>query len=108
MKLFEIEAWALRIIDRIRLGQPIEDSRVEIKSEWPEYRKAARLIAGHANASGGEPILWLIGVDQQRGIRGADNLELANWYPQVVSQFDGQAPAMTNINNPSCDLASQS
>jgi hypothetical protein len=92
MNKTQIEAWALSIIDRVRADQPIEDSRVELKSEWIEAVKAARRIAGHANAARGEPILWLIGVDEEKGVVGAKQEELANWYSAVQNQFDELAP----------------
>jgi hypothetical protein len=48
----EIEAWALRVIDSVKAGAPNEDSRVELKREWIEPKKAARRLAAHANAAG--------------------------------------------------------
>src|SRR5437879_2012436 len=66
MKSAQIEAWILRIADRIKGGKPLEDSRVEIKAEWTDPIPAARRIAAHANAAGGEPILWIIGIDEVR------------------------------------------
>src|SRR5262249_17835092 len=100
VKSFQIESWALRVIERVEAKQPHEDSRVELKAEWPDYQKAARQIAGHANAARGEPILWLIGVDKDRGVTGADYNELANWYPPVQSQFDALAPRLVDVNVP--------
>lgn len=100
MNSLQIESWTLRVIDCVKLGQPNEDSRVELKREWLEPRNAARRIAGHANEARGEPILWLIGVDQKDGILGADDKNLANWYPTVKSQFDEIAPALTSLNIP--------
>lgn len=97
MKTHEIEAWALREIERVERHQPTEDSRVELKAEWIDPDKAARRIAGHANALRGEPILWLIGVDQTRGVVGALPNELANWWPQVNAQFDGLAPELKEL-----------
>jgi hypothetical protein len=47
----------------------IEDDRVELKADWPDAEKAARRVAGHANASGGGSVLWIIGLDEQRGAR---------------------------------------
>lgn len=47
----QVEAWVLSIVDRVRKKQRIEDDRVELKAEWPEIAKAARRVAGHANAS---------------------------------------------------------
>jgi hypothetical protein len=92
MRTHEIENWALRAIERVELRQPNEDSRVEIKVEWLEPKRAARRIAGHANALRGEPVLWIIGVDEQSGVIGASQNELSTWWEQVKAQFDGPAP----------------
>lgn len=101
MKPFQVESWALEIIDRVEVSQPIEDFRVELKSDWIPPEKAARRIAGHANASRGAPILWLIGIDEKRGIvTGATHEDLADWYAKVKAQFDGWAPQLTDLNIP--------
>lgn len=101
MKLNQIEAWALRVIERTAHNQPIEDARVELKSDWPaDSVKAARQIAGHANAARGEPILWMIGIDENKGIVGANSEEMADWYSKVKSHFDGIAPLITNLSIP--------
>lgn len=103
MRPHEIETWALNIIDRVEAKHPIEDFRVELKAEWIEPERAARRIAGHANAARGAPILWLIGVDEERGVVGAEHEELASWYPKVKSQFNGLAPVLTDMNIPTHD-----
>jgi hypothetical protein len=102
MKPSEIESWAHLIIDRVQAGQPIEDVRVELKSQWPDDAyKTARQIAGHANAAHGEPILWLIGIDERnRQIAGADYRELANWWPKIQSLFSELPPDMIHLNVP--------
>lgn len=64
----QVEAWVLSIVDRVRKKQRIEDDRVELKAEWPEIAKAARRVAGHANASGGDSVLWIIGLNEERGV----------------------------------------
>ena len=94
MRAHEIENWVLKIIEQVESGQPNEDFRVELKAHWPDAQKAARQIAGHANAAHGEPILWLIGVDEEKGVVGVNNEELANWYAQVRAEFDGLAPKL--------------
>jgi hypothetical protein len=94
MRAHEIENWVLKIIEQVESGQPNEDFRVELKAYWPDARKAARQIAGHANAAHGEPILWPIGVDEEKGVVGVNNEELANWYAQVRAEFDGLAPKL--------------
>jgi len=101
MRAHEIEAWVLRVTQQVESGQPNEDFRVELKAEWPDVQKAARQIAGHANAARGEPILWIIGVDEIRGVVGVDNEELADWSARVSAEFDGLAPELVkNLNVP--------
>jgi hypothetical protein len=97
MRKHEIESWALSIIDRVRSGAANEDSRVELKREWIPPDRAARRLAAHANSALGEPILWLIGVDQKsRELIQSPN-ELASWWPLVTSYFDGIAPDVVDL-----------
>jgi hypothetical protein len=96
----EIEAWALRIIRQVEIGLPHEDARVELKREWIDAKKAARRIAGHANASRGTPILWLIGVDEETGVIGTNHEAVASWYAMVKAEFNGLAPSMVDLNVP--------
>lgn len=98
MKTMEIESWALRILQRVESHAPVEDSRVEIKANWPDARKTARKLAGHANSARGERILWLIGADETLGVGGADYQELSNWLSSLHSQFDGVPPSVDNLN----------
>ena len=101
MRAHEIENWTLDVIKQVESGHSNEDYRVELKSEWPDAKKAARRIAGHANAAHGEPILWLIGVDEEKGVVGVNNEELANWYAKVKAEFDGLEPQiMRDLNVP--------
>ncbi|HKB68673.1 MAG TPA: hypothetical protein VKC61_22620 [Pyrinomonadaceae bacterium] len=95
MKIPEIKSWALDIVGRIKSREPTEDSRVECKASWLDVKNVSRQLAGHANAASGEPVLWLIGVDEKGGVvAGASHNELANWYPQLVKEFDGVAPCL--------------
>lgn len=102
MRAFQVENWVLSIAEQVLSGGRVEDSRVELKAVWPELpEKAARRIAAHANAARGENILWIIGIDEKNQIVcGADNCELANWYPQIQSFFDGLAPSIKDYNVP--------
>ena len=100
MHLHQIEAWTLRIIQQVESKRPHEDARVELKAQWPEAQKAARRIAGHANAAQGEPILWLIGVDEKSGVCGADHSAIATWFATVRAEFNGVTPAMQDLNVP--------
>jgi hypothetical protein len=66
---------------------------VELKRDWPtDYNKAARRIAGHCNASAGDAILWIIGVDETGNVLGAGIQDLATWWPRVKSEFNGDTP----------------
>jgi hypothetical protein len=98
MRTHEIESWALNVIDRVKAGQPNEDSRVELKADWIDPFKAAHRIAAHGNEAHGEPFLWLVGVDEKKGVTGASLADLATWYQQVGSHFDGAAPEMKSDN----------
>ena len=95
----QLEHWVLSVLDRLRNKEPTEDLRVEIKTDWPsDVSKVARRIAGHANAAQGEPILWIVGADEKSGsVVGAGEKELADWWAQVQSHFDGIAPDLTHL-----------
>ncbi len=97
----QIESWALRVIDCVKNGQPHEDFLVELKRDWIEPGKAARRIAGHANAARGESILWLIGLDEKdTKVTGANPVNMASWYSSVESCFNELTPRMTPLNVP--------
>src|SRR5690242_18299237 len=95
----EIEQIIENILKKIDSNQPVEDSLIELKSNWIQAIEAANKIAGHANAALGDQILWLIGIDEKKGVVGADRNELADWYPQVQSCFDGAAPILLSDYN---------
>jgi hypothetical protein len=91
----ELEIRTREIVAAVLVNQRIEDSVIELKSSWPDARKAADRLAAHANAARGTPILWLIGVDEKnRRLTNADPVELANWFKAVESFFDGFAPRL--------------
>lgn len=93
----QIEAWALEIAEGVTAGTRVEDSLVELKANWPDTEKAARRIAGHANAARGESILWIIGLDESKGVCDFDDSELAEWWAKVQSCFDGLIPGLTDV-----------
>lgn len=94
MRTNELEVWVLGIIDRVRKGHGIEDSRVELKSSLPEATKVARQLGGHANAAAGGMILWLIGVDEGGQIIGTNHTETTLWWAKVKARFDSIAPQL--------------
>lgn len=102
MKNHELETKVLGIVERVVKNQPIEDDFIELKSEWPkDHKRSARQIAAHANASRGQPVLWIIGLDETRGVTGADHNEISNWFNQIKSCFDNFiAPDLRNLAIP--------
>lgn len=105
MQPHELEAWVLSIGDRVKSKQPVEDFRVELKSEWPANpSRTARRLAGHCNAAHGEPVLWVVGLDEKKGVVGADRCELPTWFGQVGKQFNGVVPDLVlDLNVPTGD-----
>jgi hypothetical protein len=97
MRPAEIEFWALGIIATVTSGGRVEDSRVELKAEWPDPVKAARRLAGHANAARGEDVLWLLGVDERQGVVGVNPDDLATWWSATIANFDGPSPSATPV-----------
>jgi hypothetical protein len=97
LDLVEIEAWTLRIVDQVGRQVRIEDTRVELKSDWLDPKRAARRLAGHANAARGSTILWIIGLDETAGVVGITSPDFAIWWGQVQSEFNELAPSVTNL-----------
>lgn len=88
------------IIKAILDGRPVEDTRIEVKSVWIDHSPAAHRLAGHANASRGEPIIWILGIDEKkRKVTGVDTFEMDNWIKAVEKYFDGEAPALVTHTN---------
>ena len=75
----------------------MEDDGIEFKRELPsDTQRAARQIAGMANAARGEQFLWVVGVDEAtRAIQPVSG-DLAAWWDRVSARFDGEAPVLTN------------
>ena len=91
----KLEVRVMSILDRVEQGQRIEDSTVELKSNFINPVKAAEVLAGHANAALGEQLLWLIGVDEKQGaVVGIDQTELKDWLSKVNKTFDEIAPTL--------------
>ena len=95
MTPIQLEALTLRTVDQVRAGQLVEDAQVELKRVLPaDPYKAARRVGGHANASRGQPVVWIIGLDEDEGVTGADKAELSDWWPQVQRYFDDLPPEL--------------
>ena len=88
MKRLQFEARILECLERATKRQQVEDARVELKADWTDAVKAARILAAHANAAAGDPIIWIVGVDGKAAkVTGAPEGEIATWLRQVQAEF---------------------
>ncbi|MCU1576595.1 MAG: hypothetical protein JWP70_1299 [Leifsonia sp.] len=89
-------------IDRIRSGNNIEDDRIELKRNWPEPSTKARQLAGAANKSNGDELIYIIGVDEKTGeVHAHHDTDPATWWAQMSSRFDEVGPDLIHhINVP--------
>ncbi|WP_459384538.1 hypothetical protein [Arthrobacter humicola] len=94
MRPIDLEAKVISAVDRIRGGQSAEHDLIECKRDWPQENKA-RQLAGSLNRAGGDPVIYIIGIDEKTGavhdISGTDVLE---WWGQMTPKFDQLPPEM--------------
>jgi hypothetical protein len=98
MNLVQIEYRALRALEHWRKGTHPEDDLVELKRDLPsEHQSAARRIAAMANSARGETFIWVVGGHPD-GAHAPLTQDLADWWPQIESWFDGDAPVMQSTH----------
>jgi hypothetical protein len=93
-----IDAWVADVVQKIGKLAFQEDDRVEVRPEWPtNHYESARTIAGLVNASGGQEVLLLIGIDPEKNppFTGCNPSEPENWLPTVMKYFIGGAAPPT-------------
>lgn len=97
-----LEARVFDIVDRVVAGGRAEDDLVECKSRWIDPAKAARRLAGQANAARGDDVVWIVGLDENgHRVVPLDDTDPANWWPQVQKPFaDAVSPDITVVNVP--------
>lgn len=96
MRKQELETFARHFITQALAGRSVEDSGVELKALWIDAKKAARILAAHANAAGGDAVIWLMGIDEKgKKIDGVEANEMSNWINTLAKQFDGEPPVLT-------------
>jgi hypothetical protein len=103
MRYDKLVSRTLEVADRVKRGQRIEDSAIELKREWTSAEKFARQLAAHANASGGNDITWIIGLDEVEGVIGVDDSEVGDHLGSVRKWFVGPSPALTLDATPNVD-----
>lgn len=99
MRRVDLELLVQKAVESLRAGKPFEDDRVEFKAAWPEPTKA-RQMAGAANALRGEPLVYVIGVNEKTGeIQPLAPTEPGEWYAGFRRGFDSTAPQLVyNVN----------
>lgn len=94
----QTEALAFRVVRAVQAGQPVEDASVELKTKWPDdHSRTAFQLAGLANASSGDYVYWLVGVNENTGVVVLEDIEVSNWWNSVRRWFDPPAPRMQNF-----------
>lgn len=102
MEKRRLEARALELVALVERGSGVEDNWIELKSQWPtDHYKAARQLAGLANASRGASVLWIIGLDEEEGVVDTlEAVEVSDWWAQVARLFDEQPPKLQHLTVP--------
>jgi len=83
---------ALRVL---RATGKIEDAGLELKGSPPGPEAKAAQLAGAANASGGDPIVWVFGIADDGTFVDITGFEFDDWFAKMPSQFDGPYPEPT-------------
>ena len=100
----QLEFQALTMLDALKSGPTLAESgsgRAHFAT-WPgPPRRAARMLAAHANAARGRDLLWLIGVKTGKPgrnstghlhVAGARSTDFDPWLHRLLPFFDGLAP----------------
>ncbi|WP_416564418.1 hypothetical protein [Nocardia testacea] len=88
MNKIQLEIRVNEIVGDVVAGGKIEDDWTEAKGAWPE-RKSACQLAGMANASGGHPILWIVGLSENghKVLELNDDVDPNTWWMQMRAEF---------------------
>lgn len=100
VRALEFEGRVIELLRSVVEGRPVEDESVELKAAWPDESRAARRLAGHANAARAESITWVIGADEQaRTVPGVDYTEFSTWWEVVQQRFVELPPTLEHHLN---------
>jgi hypothetical protein len=97
LRRIEIEARALQAVEAVLAGGRVEDDLIECKADWPDESKV-RQLAAHANAARGDPIIWLIGVDEKtHQVTKPRDVDQADWWAVMSKRFDEVFPELLHV-----------
>lgn len=95
MRAIDLETRVLAAVDQIRRGQQVETDFIECKREWPEDKKA-RQLAGSLNRAAGDPVIYIVGIDEKTGlVTDVSGTDVLNWWNQIIPKFDQTPPEIT-------------
>lgn len=94
MRPIDLEAKVISAVDRVRGGQLVEHDLIECKRDWPQENKA-RQLAGSLNRAGGDPVIYIIGIDEKTGaVHDISGTDVLAWWGQMTPKFDQLPPEM--------------
>lgn len=94
MRAIDLEARVITAVDRIRAGQSAEHDLIECKRDWPQDKKV-RQLAGSLNRAGGDPVIYIIGIDEETTeVHDISGTDVADWWNQITPKFDQMPPEM--------------
>lgn len=94
MRPIDLESRVISAVDRIRGGQLVEHDLIECKRDWPQENKA-RQLAGSLNRAGGDPVIYIIGIDEKTGkVHDISGTDVLDWWGQMTPKFDQFPPEM--------------
>lgn len=99
MRAIDLEARVITAVDQLRAGQNVEHDLIECKRSWPQEQKA-RQLAGSLNRAGGDPVVYIIGIDEKTGaVHDVSGTDILDWWNQIVPQFDHTPPELVRHLN---------
>jgi hypothetical protein len=94
MRAIDLEAKVITAVDQLRAGQHVEHDLIECKRSWPQEQKA-RQLAGSLNRAGGDPVVYIIGIDEKTGrVHDVSDTDILDWWSQITPQFDHTPPEL--------------
>jgi hypothetical protein len=94
LRRIQIEARAMQAVEAVLAGGRVEDDLIECKADWPDEDKV-RQLAAHANAARGDPIIWLIGLDENsHQVTMPSDINPADWWAVMSKRFDEVIPEL--------------
>lgn len=94
MRALDLETRVISAVERIRAGEQVENDLIECKRDWPTEDKA-RQLAGSLNRANGDPVIYIVGVDDRTGdVHPLSNTDVLDWWSQMETRFDQLPPEM--------------